>query len=123
MGKIEKAIFYDSKFRFGDFEGEDSVVRKEAVRIFNNKIDLMEKGKTKEKYVNGEFVGTNLKQRWSSPSSFGGGGAMKWNFATENKEDRQQNYSIDRKAFEGVERRLKPFAEFSRPELVHLNQP
>lgn len=120
---IEKAIFYDNKFQFGNFEGEDSVVRKEAVRILLQKIQLMEKSTAKESYINGEFVRTNRKERWSSPSSFRGGGTFNQKFAIKNNEDRPENATIDRQAFEGTERRLKPFAEFCRPELVYLNKP
>lgn len=36
LGSISKAIFYDDKFKYGDFEGEDSVVRKVAVGIIKN---------------------------------------------------------------------------------------
>lgn len=33
MGAMEKACFYDDKFKYGEFEGPKSVVRKVAVGI------------------------------------------------------------------------------------------
>ena len=72
LGSIQKAIFYDTKFKYGEFEGKDSVVRKVAVGIILHQIDKMEKDHTKEKLINGKSVKT-IFDRMPSPSSFGGG--------------------------------------------------
>lgn len=76
MGLIDKATFYNNKFKYGDFEGDDSIVRRAAVGIITNRIEMLEKGHMNEKFVNGKFVKTNF-DKMPSPSSFGGGVAMK----------------------------------------------
>ena len=72
LGNLKKSKFYDAKFKFGDFEGEDSVVRKVAVGIIRNRIANKELGRDREKVVNGKIVKTTF-DRMPSPSSFGGG--------------------------------------------------
>ena len=39
QGQIEKAAFYDEKFKLGDYEGPEAVVRKVAVGIVKNRIE------------------------------------------------------------------------------------
>lgn len=96
------------------------MVRKAAVNILKNEIDNMRAGRLKEKLVNGKFVKTSF-DKMPSPSSFGGGIAVKLNLKL--KEDRNEPASVNRADYEGIERRLKPFAEFTEPSLKHLNSP
>ena len=71
LGFMDKAGFYDRKFKYGQSEEPDSVVRKVAVGIIKNRIESQRKGRILEKFVNGKIVKTNF-QRMPSPSSFGG---------------------------------------------------
>ena len=87
LGLIDKATFYSNKFKYGNFEGEDSVVRRAALSIIINRIEMLEKGHPREKFINGKFVKTNF-ERMPSPSSFGGGVAMKLKVAMQKKEDK-----------------------------------
>mmetsp|Transcript_30832 Transcript_30832/g.40957 ORF Transcript_30832/g.40957 Transcript_30832/m.40957 type:complete len:161 (-) Transcript_30832:486-968(-) len=121
MGEMTKANFYDEKFQLGLFEGHDSVVRKVAVGIIKNQIENIRAGRTKEKYVNGKFVKTSF-DRMPSPSTFGGG--MKIRASNADMNDRRPVYeNINKADYENVERTQKPFADFQRPELRHLNNP
>ena len=45
---MDKASYYDNKFKYGQFEGPDSVVRKVAVGIIQNKLDNFMKGRANE---------------------------------------------------------------------------
>lgn len=120
LGSMSKAIFYDEKFKYGDFEGEDSVVRKVAVGIVKNSIESFMAGRQKEKWVNGKMIKTSF-DKMPSPSSFGGGIAKKMSMFKKQNENKPA--IINRKEYEGVERSLKPFADFRRPDLAYLNFP
>ena len=76
---MQKAVFYDNKFQYGEFEGPDAVVRKVAVGIIKNQIESYKKGRVKEKFINGKMVKTSFN-KMPSPSSFGGGIAVNKNF-------------------------------------------
>ena len=64
------------KYKHGEFEGPESVVRRVAVGIINNKLADYKAGRSNFKLVNGKLV-KQAFDRMPSPSSFGGGIAMK----------------------------------------------
>ena len=82
---------------------------------------MQKAGRTKERYVNGKFIKTSF-DRMPSPSSFGGGDKLR------SKEEKDKNKrpsleNIKKSDYEHVDRTLKPFADFQRPELRYLNEP
>lgn len=54
-----------------------------------------------------------------SPSSFGGGIAKKISLFKKNNENKP--VVIDKNAYDSTERSKKPFADFRRADLLHLN--
>ena len=128
LGAMEKASFYDNKFKYGMFEGADSVVRKVAVGIIKNRLENHKKGRANEKWINGKLVKTNF-DRMPSPSSFGGGIAMKTQLGLSSMEAeaeaarRLPTDNLIKSDYDRIERSKKPFADFKMPDLQHLNTP
>lgn len=118
---MEKAAFYDDKFKYGNYEGPEAVVRKVAVGIIKNRIESKEKGRQKEKWINGKLVKTNF-DKMPSPSSFGGGIAVKMDFAMKSLEN-DRPININKDDYENFPRNKKPFADFKMSELTYLNAP
>ena len=56
LGYMNKAEFYDHKFKYGEFEGPSAVVRKVAVGIVKNRIDMVQKGRQREKIIDGKVI-------------------------------------------------------------------
>ena len=69
LGLMQKATFYDNKFKYGESEDADSIVRKVAVGIIKKGLNV---GAEKQTFVNGKLVKTSF-DKMPSPSSFGGG--------------------------------------------------
>ena len=118
LGYMKKAEFYDHKFKYGEFEGPSSVVRKVAVGIVKNRIDMVQKGRQREKIIDGKVIKQSF-DKMPSPSSFGGGIALKLKMAA--NDDGSKIIPVNRADYERHPRKEKPFAEFRRPELAHLN--
>ena len=117
---MQKANYYDNKFKYGEFETADAVVRKVAVGIVKNQIENQKTGRMKEQYINGKLIKTSF-DKMPSPSSFGGGVAVKLEMRGKGKE--QKTGQINKEKYEKFDRKRKPFAEFLRPELAYLNNP
>ena len=121
LADMGKASYYDRKFQEGIFENADSVVRRQAVSIIENQIKNIAAGRPIGHYIQGKFVKTSFN-RMPSPSSFGGGHRMRQTTERVNDElDLAQK--IKKEDYEDYERKKKPFADFTRPELQHLNEP
>ena len=48
LGAMQKANYYDDKFKYGEFEPKDAVVRKVAVGIIKNQIENDKQGRVKD---------------------------------------------------------------------------
>ena len=69
--------------------------------------------------MNGKVVKTQF-DKMPSPSSFGGGIALKLNLAVD---DMPKPIHINKSDYERLPRKEKPFADFRVPELSHMNTP
>ena len=86
LGSMQKASYYDNKYKYGEFEAEDAVVRKVAVGIVKNQIEGQKTGRAKEQYINGKLIKTSF-DKMPSPSSFGGGVAVKLEMRGKDKQE------------------------------------
>ena len=48
-GSIQKSKYYDKKYKLGEFEGPNAVVRQAAVSLIKNKIEEIKNGTFKRK--------------------------------------------------------------------------
>lgn len=119
LGAMQKANYYDNKYKYGEFETADAVVRKVAVGIVKNQIEDQKTGRAKEQYINGKLIKTSF-DKMPSPSSFGGGVAVKLEMRGKDKQEGPGQ--VDREKYVKFEHKMKPFADFSNPELMHLNK-
>ena len=117
LGNLTKAKYYNDKVCFGEVEPAESIVRKVAVQILETKIERNENDEAK----NGKKK--SIFERMPSPSGFG-------QQSNESKDVGRNkiNALLDeipphllRKKVEGNE--AKQYADFTMPELVHLNKP
>lgn len=122
MGSMQKANYYDNKFKYGEFETADAVVRKVAVGIVKNQIENQRAGRVpRQNLINGKLIKTSF-DKMPSPSSFGGGVAVKLEMRGQKDKDESEKV-IDKNMYEGFDRKMKPFADFKNPDLAYLNNP
>ena len=72
-GSIQKSKYYDNKYKLGEFEGPNAVVRQAAVSLIKNKIEEIKNGtiNRKDKGKQDDKKKTSF-DRMPSPSTFGG---------------------------------------------------
>ena len=122
LGLMDKAAYYDRKFKNGECEEPQAVIRRAAVGIIKNRIQDKVKGRQNMKRVNGKRIKTGF-DKMPSPCSFGGAMSMKFENTNSLGGQKKRSSKINKEEYKDCPRQRKPFADFKMEELIHLNIP